>query len=138
MNVSPVVTPTNLTTSPLPAANPPRLTDLEIKDAQVIFESVWQEMETEFSRENLRFPKELLLLGGAPGAGKGTNTTFIAKTRGLTCQPIVISSLLDSPEARRIKNAGGMVGDREVIGLLLRQLLRREYRDGWALTNGEV
>ncbi|MDE3084739.1 MAG: nucleoside monophosphate kinase, partial [Verrucomicrobiota bacterium] len=71
-----------------------------------------------------------ILLGGAPGAGKGTNTAFIAKTRGLTCDPIVISALLDTAEARRIKNAGGMVGDREVIGLLLRRLLRPEYRDG--------
>lgn len=131
MNVSSVAPSSSTTTNPpsVPAPSP-RLTDLEIKDAQIIFESVWQDLENEFGRENLRFPKELILLGGAPGAGKGTNTTFIAKTRGLTCQPIVISSLLDSPEARRIKNAGGMVGDREVIGLLLRQLLRREYRDG--------
>jgi len=132
MNVSSPLGPSSsLTTAPLLASgSTPRLTDLEIKDAQVIFESVWQELETEFGRDNLRFPKELILLGGAPGAGKGTNTTFITKTRGLTCEPIVISSLLDSPEARRIKNAGGMVGDREVIGLLLKQLLRREYRDG--------
>ena len=73
--------------------------------------------------ENLRFPKEIILLGGAPGAGKGTNTRFIAKTRGLTCGPIVISALLDSPEARRLKDAGSMVGDREVIDLLFHRLL---------------
>lgn len=107
-----------------------RLADLEIKDAQLIFESVWQELEADFGRENLRFPKEFILLGGAPGAGKGTNTQFILKTRGLTCEPIVISALLDSPAAKRIKDGGGMVGDREVIGILLRQLLREEYRDG--------
>ncbi len=107
-----------------------RITDLEIKDAQVIFGSVWDGLEAEFGRENLRFPKEILLLGGAPGAGKGTNTRFIAKTRGLTCGPIVISSLLDTPEARRLKEAGSMVGDREVIHLLFRRLLQQEYRDG--------
>ncbi len=107
-----------------------RIADLEIKDAQLIFESVWQELETDIGRENLRFPKEFILLGGAPGAGKGTNTAFILKARGLTCPPIVVSSLLDTPEARRIKDSGGMVGDREVIGILLRQLLRPEYRDG--------
>jgi adenylate kinase len=107
-----------------------RLTDLEIKDAQIIFGAVWRELESEVGRENLRFPKEIILLGGAPGSGKGTNTYFIAKTRGLTCKPIVISSLLDSPEARRLKDAGSMVGDREVIGLLLRRLLQPEYRDG--------
>ncbi len=108
----------------------PKVTDLEIKDAQLIFSSVWQDLEADFGRENLRFPKEIILLGGAPGAGKGTNTAFIAKSRGLTCGPIVISALLDSPEARALKNAGNMVGDREVIGLLLRQLIRPEYHDG--------
>jgi adenylate kinase len=107
-----------------------KLTDLEIKDAYLIFESVWQDLEADFGRENLRFPKEIILLGGAPGAGKGTNTDFIGRTRGLTCAPIVISALLDSPEARALKDAGNMVGDREVVGLLLRQLLRPEYRDG--------
>ena len=55
------------------------------------------------------------------------------KARGLTCPPIVVSSLLDSPEARRIKDAGMMVGDREVIGILLRELLKPEYRDGCIL-----
>lgn len=107
-----------------------KLTDLEIKDAQLIFGSVWQNLEADFGRENLRFPKEIILLGGAPGAGKGTNTAFIAKTRGLTCPPVVISALLDSPEARRLKDAGNMVGDREVVSLLLRELMNPIYRDG--------
>jgi adenylate kinase len=115
------------TTTPPAAA---KLTDLEIKDAHLIFDSVWKDLEADFGRENLRFPKEIILLGGAPGAGKGTNTGFITKTRGLTCPPVVISALLDSPEARALKNAGNMVGDREVVGLLLRHLLRIEYRDG--------
>ena len=115
---------------PLAAPATAKISDLEIKDAQIIFGAVWQRIETEYGRENLRFPKEIILLGGAPGAGKGTNTRFIAKTRGLTCGPIVISALLDSPEARRFKDAGIMVGDREVIDLLLDRLLRPEYRDG--------
>lgn len=132
MNVSGAIKP-SLTTPPTSAtspATPTRLGDLEIKDAQLIFESVWADLEADFGRQNLRFPKEFILLGGAPGAGKGTNTSFILKTRGLTCPPIVISALLDTPEARRIKDAGGMVGDREVVGILFRQLLRPEYRDG--------
>jgi adenylate kinase len=107
-----------------------KLNDLEIKDGQLIFESVWQDLEADFGREKLRFPKEIILLGGAPGAGKGTNTAFIAKTRSLTCPPIVMSALLDSPEARALKDAGHLVGDREAVGLLLRELLRREYHDG--------
>src|SRR3981081_3612954 len=103
------------TSPPAALPTPTKLSDLEIKDAQLIFESVWQDLEADFGRENLRFPKEIILLGGAPGAGKGTNTAFIAKTRSLTCAPIVMSALLDSPEARALKDAGNMVGDREAV-----------------------
>ena len=84
------------TTEPVPPVAPgnTKRNDLEIKDAQLIFGSVWRELEAEFGHEHMRFPKEIILLGGAPGAGKGTNTAFIARSAGLTCQPIVISSLL--------------------------------------------
>jgi adenylate kinase len=117
-------------TPPTTGVGGPKRSDLEIKDAQLIFESIWRELESEFGREQLRFPKEIILLGGAPGSGKGTNTAYIAKVRGLTCQPVVISSLLNSPEAKALKDAGNMVGDRDVIGLVLRELLRAEYHDG--------
>ncbi len=104
--------------------------DLEIKDAHLIFSSVWTALEAELGRPALRFPKEIILLGGAPGSGKGTNTDFILKARGLTCEPIVVSALLATPEAKRIKDSGGMVGDREVISLLFRRLLEPQFRDG--------
>jgi len=104
--------------------------DLEIKDALVIFNPIWEDLEAHFGRQHLRFPKEIILLGGAPGAGKGTHTAFISRTRGLTCAPIVMSALLDTPEMKRIKDAGNMIGDREVLAVLLRQLLKPEYRDG--------
>ena len=125
--------PPPLPASPVPPKNSAaggRNADLEIKDAQLIFGAVWQELEESRGRGNLRFPKEIILLGGAPGSGKGTHTIFIAKARGLTCGPIVISALLDSPEAKRLKDAGSMVGDREVIALLFERLLQPEYRDG--------
>ena len=116
-------------------ANPPATApaDLEIKDAHLIFHRVWRDLELELGRESLHFPKELILLGGAPGAGKGTNTDFIRKVRGITARPIVISELLDSPEARKIKAGGGMVGDEEVLRLLLRELLKPEFRDSTVL-----
>jgi adenylate kinase len=104
--------------------------DLEIKDAQLIFNHVWKQLEADCGREMLRFPKELILLGGAPGAGKGTNTDFIRKVRGIDAQPIVVSALLDTPEAREIKARGGMVGDREVVGILMRKLLEPEQQNG--------
>ena len=78
----------------------------------------------------MRFPRELILLGGAPGAGKGTNSDFIRKVRSIDAPPLVISQLLDTPEARAIKTRGAMVGDREVVGILFRKLLDPEYKDG--------
>ncbi|HEX3150551.1 MAG TPA: nucleoside monophosphate kinase [Gemmataceae bacterium] len=103
---------------------------LEVKDAQLIFSAVWDDVLEKYGRDNLRFPREFIWLGGAPGAGKGTNTPFITKTRDITAPPIVISGLLSSPQAVAIKNAGKMVGDREVISLLFQELLKPEYHDG--------
>jgi adenylate kinase len=127
------IPPSAVPAVPVVPTAPVRSTDLEIKDAQLIFGSVWDELETTVGRPKLRFPKEILLLGGAPGSGKGTNTAFIAKARGLTCGPIVISALLDSPEAKRLKDGGNMVGDREVISLLFHKLLEPQFRDGVVL-----
>ncbi|MBV8175430.1 MAG: nucleoside monophosphate kinase [Verrucomicrobia bacterium] len=122
-------------TAPLLLLAPTSSRDLEIKDAQLIFGAVWRELEGEFGRSWMRFPRELILLGGAPGAGKGTNSDFIRKVRGIDAPPIVVSQLLDTPEARAIKARGGMVGDREVVGILLRKLLEPEQQNG-ALLDG--
>ncbi len=104
--------------------------DLEIKDAQLIFNRVWKQLEKDYGREKLRFPKELILLGGAPGAGKGTNSDFIRELRDITAEPIVVSALLNTPEALKIKASGGMVGDAEVVSILLRKLLEPEQQNG--------
>jgi adenylate kinase len=117
-------------TAPIPERQPAKLVDLEVKDARIIFAPIWEDLEDEVGRVSLRFPKEIILLGGAPGAGKGTQTEFIASARGLTCPPIVISELLTTPEMEKLKAQGVMVGDKEVIGLLLRKLLDPIYRDG--------
>jgi adenylate kinase len=117
--------------TPTPPGTPdPAGTDLEIKDAQLIFSAVWADLQEKHGRDKLRFPREFIWLGGAPGAGKGTNTPFIAEARGITAPPIVISDLLTSPHAVAIKNAGKMVGDREVIGLLFDELLEPRYHEG--------
>lgn len=104
--------------------------DLEIKDAQLIFNRVWKRLEEERGRSTLRFPKELILLGGAPGAGKGTNSDFIRELRDITAEPIVVSQLLNTPEAEAIKAKGGMVGDAEVVGILFRKLLEPDQQNG--------
>ena len=113
---------------PLSKKNVP--VDLEVKDAQLIFNSVWKSLQDRRGREGMRFPKELILLGGAPGAGKGTNTDYIRKVRDIPERPIVVSELLDTPEARAIKARGGMVGDREVVQLIFERLLEERYQAG--------
>jgi adenylate kinase len=104
--------------------------DLEIKDAQLIFEAVWNDLEAEHGHEHLRFPREIFWLNGAPGAGKGTHTRFILKHRGYPQNPVVVSELLQSPEARKRINAGLLVGDREVTALVLRALLNPLFENG--------
>jgi adenylate kinase len=103
---------------------------LEIKDAPLIFEQVWLRLVQERGAEHMAFPKEIMWLGGAPGSGKGTNTPFILRERGLTAPPIVVSDLLDTPEMKALKDSGRFVGDREVIEALLRKLLEPEYQTG--------
>lgn len=113
-----------------PKPNATGISDLEIKDAALIFESVWSSLERERGRENLSFPREILWLNGAPGAGKGTNTDFILKYRDYSSEPIVVSDLLQSPQARKRMDAGMLVGDREVVELLFRELLEPKYQIG--------
>ena len=107
--------------------------DLEIKDTQLIFNRVWKQLELDYGRDGLRFPKELILLGGAPGAGKGTNSDFIRELRDITAEPIVVSQLLNTTEALKIKALGGMVGDAEVVSILFRKLLEPEQKNGAVL-----
>ena len=104
--------------------------ELEIKDAPLIFGQIWNRLVQERGLENMVFPKEIMWLGGAPGSGKGTNTPFILRERGLTAAPIVVSDLLDTPEMRALKDRGQFVGDREVIEALLRKLLEPAYQTG--------
>lgn len=104
--------------------------DIEVKDAQMIFDSVWHELEKEVGAENLKFPAEIFWLNGAPGAGKGTQTAFIMEFRDLTERPIVVSELLQSPEAKKKIDAGLLAGDREVTKLVLRELLDPKYESG--------
>ena len=42
--------------------------DFEVKDAQLIFSAVWDDLLERHGQENLRFPREFIWLGGAPGA----------------------------------------------------------------------
>jgi len=104
--------------------------DPTVEHAQALFREIWHDLEVTLGRDALRFPKEIIWLNGAPGSGKGTNTPFILRERGITAGPIVVADLLNSPEFQRIKDSGNLVGDREVIGVLLRRLLDPIYVHG--------
>ena len=121
--------------APLKPGAEKRVEDLEVKDAQLIFQAVWHELEEEVGVENLRFPAEIFWLNGSPGAGKGTQTAFIMEFRDLTEKPIIVSELLKSPEARKKMDAGMLAGDREVTRLVLRSLLNPSYESG-AIVDG--
>lgn len=104
--------------------------DLATEQAQNLFREIWQSLERDVGADNLRFPKEIIWLNGAPGSGKGTNTPFILRERQITAGPIVVADLLNSPDFKAIKDRGNLVGDREVISLLLRRLLDPIYING--------
>ena len=98
--------------------------------AQEIFNPIWEKLCAEHGAEGLKFPKFILWLNGAPGAGKGTHTRFILKLLGMGSEPVVMSDLLQSPSAKAIKDSGKLVGDTEVVDLLLNRLLSPELSEG--------
>ncbi|MDC0156568.1 nucleoside monophosphate kinase [Verrucomicrobia bacterium] len=112
-----------------------KVEDLEVKDAQLIFQTLWHELEEDVGAENLKFPAEIFWLNGSPGAGKGTQTAFIMEFRDLTEKPIIVSEMLKSPEAKEKMDAGLLAGDREVTKLVLRTLLDPCYESG-AIVDG--
>ena len=75
-----------------------------------------------------RFPKEILWLNGAPGAGKGTVSEVLKKERQI--QHLPISSILNSERALELKRNAMLVNDEEVVFMLLDALLKPEYTFG--------
>jgi len=75
-------------------------------------------------------PREITWLAGAPGAGKGTNSKFISEICGYSAPTIVVSSLLEQPEFKHIKDAGGIVDDAVVFKVLSQELAKPKYRNG--------
>jgi len=104
--------------------------DSSLQDAQMIFDLAWQSIERSSGRDNCVFPKELLFLGGAPGSGKGTMSSYIRKMRDISAPAVEVSSLLQGERMQRIKDEGGLVGDQDVLEALLEELLKPGYSPG--------
>lgn len=108
-------------TAPITVANP---------EAVNLFNAVWSSLESGVGRAALTFPKCVFWLNGAPGAGKGTNTSFIMEKKGFGAGPVVVSDLLQTPEVRKIMDAGLLVDDKFVMELLFRKLTEAQFRPG--------
>ncbi|KAF9425658.1 hypothetical protein BGZ94_007351 [Podila epigama] len=102
----------------------------EIKDAKLIFNQAFKNVQDIHGRDNMRFPKEIIWLMGAPGSGKGTHTPAILRARGITNPPISMSSLLSTPECKELINKGLMISDGKVVENLLHALLDCEPEVG--------
>lgn len=95
-----------------------------------IFDYAWNTLESETGSEQIQFPREILWLNGAPGAGKGTHTKTIIAHKGFKTPSIEMSSLFKTPEVKKLMDAGVLIDDKTATLLLFRALTRPEYRDG--------
>lgn len=57
-------------------------------------------------------------------------TRHILHERGLTCQPIITSDLLNSPEMTDLKDKGILISDQTVVSLVFMKLLEQQYVNG--------
>jgi len=97
--------------------------------ARALFDDVWAEVTRARGLAELRFPREIVWLTGAPGAGKGTMADVIKRERDIVHQ-FEVSSLLKTPEFARRKEQGLLIGDRDVVLAVVRELLRPDYHGG--------
>jgi adenylate kinase len=96
-----------------------------------LFENAWEGLSRVHGPTLAqRMPKRMIWLNGAPGAGKGTHTQLILDLFKVQPQPIVISDLLHTPEARAIIDSGKLVGDEEVTRLLFEKIMEPAYKEG--------
>ncbi len=79
-----------------------------------------------------------LILLGAPGAGKGTQATFICKRFGIpqisTGDMLRAAVKAGTPlglEAKKVMDTGGLVGDDIIIGLVKERLAQPDCADGF-------
>jgi adenylate kinase len=80
--------------------------------------------------QSLQAPREVIWLNGPPGAGKGANTNFIKRIRGMT-RSITTSGLLETYlPAKKLMDAGELVSDEVVGDALLEAIFNKESNDG--------
>jgi len=93
------------------------------EDPGTVFREVMGRIGKGRGERRLSFPREIVFLNGAPGAGKGQQTPFILGVRGLSSKPIVMSDLMDDPKLQGYKDRGDMIPTEVVVEALFRELL---------------
>ncbi|MDR2396762.1 MAG: nucleoside monophosphate kinase [Puniceicoccales bacterium] len=77
-----------------------------------------------------RVPRKIIWLSGAPGAGKGTNESYIIDHFKLYEKPLIASSLLNSQEMREKINRGLLLDDITVVSSVFDGLTNPIYSPG--------
>ncbi|MDR1437864.1 MAG: nucleoside monophosphate kinase [Puniceicoccales bacterium] len=112
-------------------ANPsPGSEQCALCQAQADFKNFWHAVRSDPQRKKLYVPQVVIWLNGAPGAGKGTNASYIQDIFSITQPPLVTSDLLNSPEFKAIKDSGKLVSDSDVTGLVFSNILKKQYVRG--------
>ncbi|CAO3653927.1 unnamed protein product [Cunninghamella echinulata] len=104
--------------------------------SRTIFNQAWKNIVDYYGIENIKLPRELLFLMGAPGSGKGTHTPSILRATGIKNQPIGISQLLKSPECKKLMDQGLMVSDAYVLELMLHAIIQSPHPETGILIDG--
>ena len=98
--------------------------------ADMIYENTISKIRSEFGVQDIVFPKVVVFLNGAPGAGKGTNTLTVMQILGISNKPVEVSSLLITPECEMLKSDGKLIDDDIVIMQVVHELLKPENSSG--------
>ena len=105
--------------------------------AKFVFDRCWEELVAHYGGVRMiQAPREIVLLNGAPGSGKGATTPYVLKARGLA-RGINVSSLLhEDPDASIAMAKGQLVDDGFVLSLLLKALFDPSNFGGGCLVDG--
>lgn len=94
------------------------------------FQSFWETFEKQPRAGDFAIPRVIVWLNGAPGAGKGTNSSYVCDAFDVKEPPVVTSDLLASPAFVAAKESGKLVRDSAVTSLLFSTILSRRYAGG--------
>ncbi|MDR1456507.1 MAG: nucleoside monophosphate kinase [Puniceicoccales bacterium] len=95
------------------------------------FATFWEGLNKNTAKHgSFAVPRVIVWLNGAPGAGKGTNATYICDVFKITQPPLVTSSLLNSPASKKRKDSGELVDDNDVSAVVFEHIFNKKYTDG--------